>query len=196
VLLDEIKGTSEQDCYSKTNQGFFASFDPAGIGRLLQIAINTDRASHRFSVQTPSNFAYDANDLYDNDRPSGQKCLLADAEDGCDQVSKFDDLAVINHTPEYYAYIQPGIESCKDNTSAIMRICGASSKENVFYFTKTLSQYLISGAPPGSPQVPCTYTNCYISRKDGGFLSTKFQTGWFSNVDLLVFPDKQIRPTS
>jgi hypothetical protein len=200
VLLDKIKGASPPDCYSKTNQGFVASFDPAGSDRLLHITINTESDSHRFSVKTPSNFAYDATDLYDSNRPSGILIGQSNTDQGSDNRSKLENLTAINYTPEYYSNVTTTTTDklCITNGSGVMRICGVSSKENVFYFAKPLSQYFLSGAPPapGIPPVPCTYANCYISRIDGSYLSGEYKTAWFSNVDLLVFPDKQIRPTS
>jgi hypothetical protein len=198
VLLDGLEQTPSQTCSSNLN----ASFVPEGVGKLLQAEINLKSgASYKFSVQAPSSSAYDGNDLYDTNRPSGKSCSLAVEANGCDTNSKLllSELAFINHRPEKISGLGPaGSSGCLSETAddRTLRICGVSSKENVFYFTKPLSQYILSGAPPGSRQVPCTYANCYMYSKENSKLSDRFQTGWFSNVDLLVFPDKQIRPSS
>lgn len=203
VLLDGLKKTPSQTCSSNLNQGqgLVASFVSEGVGKLLQVEINLmTGASYKFSVQAPSNSAYDGNDLYDANRPSGVICYQALQAKGCDSGSlEMSELAFINHRPELItgnASTESSGCSSQNANDSILRICGAPSKENVFYFTKPLSKYILSGSPPGSDQVPCTYNNCYIYSKDNGRLSLNFQTGWFSNVDLLVFPDKQIRPTS
>ena len=197
VLLDGLglKQTPSQNCSSNLN----ASFASDGVGKLLQAEINLDSgSSYKFSVQAPSNSAYDGNDLYDNNRPSGVGCNQSLEENGCDKTFQLSELAFINHRPELILTGTSGSSGCssQNTNNSILRICGVPTKENVFYFTKPLSKYILSGSPPGSPQVPCTYNNCYIYSKDNGRLSPNFQTGWFSNVDLLVFPDKQIRPTS
>jgi hypothetical protein len=204
VLLDGLKKTPSQACSSNLDQGqgLFASFASEGVGKLLQVAINLESgASYKFFVQAPSNSAYDGNDLYDSNRPSAVSCNQVLTDKACDFGSSlsFSELSFINHKPENYSgQVSPPTGTCsEENTdNTIMRICGSTSKENVFYFTKLFSQYNVSGALSGSPEVPCTYNSCYISRRDGDPLSASYKTGWFSNVDLLVFPDKQIRPSS
>ena len=197
VLLDGLEQTPSQNCSSNLN----ASFVPEGVGKLLQAEINLKSgASYKFSVQAPSNSAYDGNDLYDINRPSGVSCSQTLEANGCDSGSslQLSELAFINYKPEITIFEPTGASGCSsvNANNSILRICGVKSKENVFYFTKPFSQYILSGDPSGSPQVQCTYANCYVYRKDNGKLAPSFQSGWFSNVDLLVFPDKQIRPSS
>jgi len=58
------------------------------------------------------------------------------------------------------------------------------SAENLFYFQNPYSEYALS---KDSSSGFCTYAECYVMRGD-----YKVQ---LSNVDVLIFPDKEIRPT-
>jgi prepilin-type N-terminal cleavage/methylation domain-containing protein len=71
--------------------------------------------------------------------------------------------------------------------SASESMPGSDSKENLFYFQHPLSEYTLretSGSGSGS----CTFANCYVER--GGFAVE------MTNVDALIFADREIRPST
>ena len=61
----------------------------------------------------------------------------------------------------------------------------SSSKENLFYFQYPFSDYILS---QDSGTGPCTYRQCYVQRNGKGVK--------LSNVDGLIFGDREIRPGS
>jgi prepilin-type N-terminal cleavage/methylation domain-containing protein len=63
---------------------------------------------------------------------------------------------------------------------------GNASKENIFYFEYPSSDYTLS-EESGSGK-SCTYANCYVER--GGFAVK------MTNVDALIFADREIRPST
>jgi hypothetical protein len=71
-----------------------------------------------------------------------------------------------------------------ENFSSKTSFTGASGKENVFYFNYPYSNYTLSGA---TGLGACSYDNCLVKRGNSSFQ--------LFNVDVLIFPDKEIRPT-
>jgi hypothetical protein len=61
---------------------------------------------------------------------------------------------------------------------------GHDSKENFFYFEYPHNQYQVTG---NSNTGTCTYSNCTVTGRGKEFK--------LANVDALIFPDKEIRPT-
>jgi prepilin-type N-terminal cleavage/methylation domain-containing protein len=179
VVLDGVAKTSSANCSSRSNQGLLVTVGQSNRpDQKATIEINLDRddLDYKFSIQRPSNPAYDGISLYD------------DARGGCTSSSKTTtgcgtSTYVVSHRPESYSsYFQD--ESCPNQFD----ICGSSSKETVIYFVKPFSQYALSDVP-GS-ESPCTYAKCYAQETNGTF-SVRL-----SNVDHLVFPDKEFRPSS
>jgi len=69
--------------------------------------------------------------------------------------------------------------------SATESIPGSNSRENIFYFQHDLEEYTLREKPgTGS----CTYAKCYVER--GGFAVE------MTNVDALIFADREIRPST
>jgi prepilin-type N-terminal cleavage/methylation domain-containing protein len=64
-------------------------------------------------------------------------------------------------------------------------IPGSPSRENIFYFKHDLKEYTLR-EKPGSGS--CTYAKCYVER--GGFAVE------MTNVDALIFADREIRPST
>jgi prepilin-type N-terminal cleavage/methylation domain-containing protein len=62
---------------------------------------------------------------------------------------------------------------------------GRGSRENIFYFEHLFGEYTLR-EKPGSGS--CTYANCYVER--GGFAVE------MTNVDALIFADREIRPST
>jgi prepilin-type N-terminal cleavage/methylation domain-containing protein len=69
--------------------------------------------------------------------------------------------------------------------STVELVEGKDSKENIFYFEYPFSEYTLSEA---SGSGFCTYANCYVER--GGFAVK------MTNVDALIFADREIRPST
>jgi prepilin-type N-terminal cleavage/methylation domain-containing protein len=69
--------------------------------------------------------------------------------------------------------------------SASESIPGSPSRENIFYFRHHFSEYTLRET---SGSGTCTYANCYVER--GGFAVE------MTNVDALVFADREIRPST
>ena len=69
--------------------------------------------------------------------------------------------------------------------SPIELLPGDASKENIFYFEYPFSEYTLSET---SSSGSCTYANCYVER--GGFAVK------MTNVDALIFADREIRPST
>ena len=69
--------------------------------------------------------------------------------------------------------------------SASESIPGSPSRENIFYFRHPFSEYTLRET---SGSGSCTYANCYVER--GGFAVE------MTNVDALVFADREIRPST
>ena len=69
--------------------------------------------------------------------------------------------------------------------SASESIPGNPSRENIFYFQHPLSEYILRET---SGSGSCTYANCYVER--GGFAVK------MTNVDALIFADREIRPST
>jgi prepilin-type N-terminal cleavage/methylation domain-containing protein len=177
VVLDGVAKTSSENCTSRFNQGLVVAVGKSNLpDQKATIEINLDRddLDYKFSVQKPSNPAYDGNSLYTSE---GGCTINANKTAGCGTSAD----AVISHLPESY-------ESVKGCVDVDFDICGSPSKETVFYFVKPFSQYILSDVPGSSS--PCTYAKCYVQTTNGTF-SVRL-----SNVDHLVFPDKEIRPSS
>jgi prepilin-type N-terminal cleavage/methylation domain-containing protein len=69
--------------------------------------------------------------------------------------------------------------------STVELVEGKDSKENIFYFEYPFSEYTLSET---SGSGSCTYANCYVKR--GGFAVK------MTNVDALIFADREIRPST
>ena len=179
VVLDGVAKTSSANCSSRSNQGLVVADGRSNFSdpkATIEINLDRDDLDYKFSVQRPSNPAYDGISLYDE---FNAKCLNSSKTfTGCGTSTY-----VVSHRPESYSsYFRD--ESCPNQFD----ICGSSSKETVIYFVKPFSQYALSDVP-GSGS-PCTYAKCYAQETNGTF-SVRL-----SNVDHLVFPDKEIRPSS
>jgi prepilin-type N-terminal cleavage/methylation domain-containing protein len=70
-------------------------------------------------------------------------------------------------------------------SSASESFTGNDSKENVFYFSYPYSEYSLQGDSSGSS---CTYKQCYVQRNGAAVQLT--------NVDVLIFADREIRPNT
>jgi len=62
---------------------------------------------------------------------------------------------------------------------------GRGSRENIFYFEHPFGEYTLREKPDTGS---CTYASCYVER--GGFAVK------MTNVDALIFADKEIRPST
>lgn len=71
-----------------------------------------------------------------------------------------------------------------ENTTVPTVFQGPESKENLFYFRYPRNQYLVTG---NSSTGTCAYSNCTVTRTG--------KTFQLVNVDAIIFPDKEIRPT-
>jgi len=69
--------------------------------------------------------------------------------------------------------------------SATESIPGSNSRENIFYFQHDLEEYTLRET---SGSGSCTYASCYVER--GGFAVE------MTNVDALIFADREIRPST
>jgi hypothetical protein len=177
VVLDGVAKTSSANCTSRSNQGLVVAVGQSNAPdqkATIQISLDRDDLDYKFSVQKPSNPAYDGNSLYTSE---GGCTINANKTAGCGTSAD----AVISHLPESYS----SVKGCDE---VDFDICGSPSKETVFYFVKPFSQYVLSDVPGSSS--PCTYAKCYVQKTNGTF-SVRL-----SNVDHLVFPDKEIRPSS
>jgi prepilin-type N-terminal cleavage/methylation domain-containing protein len=126
----------------------------------------------KFNALLPSNPGYSGNDYWNT---AGNSCL--NTSSGCEAPQG---QSVYHFKPESYASFSPAVGCPVD-------ICGSPSKENVFYFIYSSSQYSLSGNA-GSGTL-CTYDSCNVRRS-----STSYSVR-LSNVDALIFPDKEIRPS-
>jgi len=82
-------------------------------------------------------------------------------------------------TDETTAHFKPLMGSASESFT------GNASKENVFYFSYPYSEYSLQGDSSGSS---CTYKQCYVQRNGAAVQLT--------NVDVLIFADREIRPNT
>jgi prepilin-type N-terminal cleavage/methylation domain-containing protein len=177
VVLDGVAKTKSANCTSRSNQGLIVAVGKSNAPdqkATIKISLDQNNLDYKFSVQRPSNPAYDGNSLYTSE---GGCTIKSNKISGCGTSAD----AVVSHLPENYS----SVKGCDD---ADFDICGNPLKETVFYFVKPFSQYVLSDVPGSSS--PCTYAKCYVQKINGTF-SVRL-----SNVDHLVFPDKEIRPSS
>lgn len=82
-------------------------------------------------------------------------------------------------TDETVTHFKPLMSSSSESFT------GNASKENVFYFSYPYSEYSLQGSSSGSS---CTYKQCYVQRNGAAVQLT--------NVDVLIFADREIRPNT
>ena len=134
-----------------------SSTTPINRNADITITMNSPPVSYGFSVRSPSNPAYDGNALYD-------LCTTTSIL-GCAEQAN---LVTYHYKP------------FMNSTSEV--VDGQLSKENLFYFKHSFSEYVLR---QDSGSGTCSYSQCYVQR---GAAAVQLR-----NVDGLIFADKEIR---
>jgi prepilin-type N-terminal cleavage/methylation domain-containing protein len=153
-------------CNSPSNSGFNVQMESQTLSRSGKVNIRIDpNMNYSFNTLLPLNRLYDGNDFFNT-------CVVSTAT-ACGFVAERASSIVLHYKPE--------------NSASLPMIPGDPTKENVFYFKYPYSGYTLREGP-GS-LLPCTFNNCYVQNVDQSY------TVSLTNVDALIFPDKEIRPT-
>jgi len=154
------------NCNSPNNSGFSAQMDSQTLSRSGRINIKIDPdTNYSFNTLLPLNKLYDGNDFFDT--------CVSTATNACGFVAVLPSTTILHYKPE--------------NLISLPMITGDPTKENVFYFKYPYSGYTLRDGPGSS--LPCTFNNCYVQKVDQSYAVS------LTNVDALIFPDKEIRPT-
>jgi len=169
VLLDGVAKKdiegNDVSCSSKINEGFTAQLAS------LRDPINPVAPPNRIAnvrIVMASNPSYS----FSVRIPSN---LAHDGRDLFRNCSQQNGICESNLTQSHYL---------PENTNSQDSFQGLESKENLFYFSYPSNKYQLTGS---SNSEPCTYANCTVA----GIIKTV----QLANVDALIFPDKEIRPT-
>ena len=169
VVLDGVakKDIKGKDinCSSNKNQGFTAELASA-YDNIETVAPPNRIANVRIKMDSEASYTFSVR------VPSN---LAYDGIDLFRNCSQEEGRCESNSTQVHYL---------PENTNIPTIIQGPESKENLFYFRYPSKQYQVTGS---SNSEPCTYANCTVEGE--------IKTVQLKNVDALIFPDKEIRPT-
>jgi len=169
ILLDGVAkkdiNGNDIDCSSKKNEGFTANLASA-YDSINPVAPPNRIANVRIVMASNPSYSFSVR------IPSN---LTHDGRDLFRNCGQEDGICESNLTQVHYL---------PENTNSKFAFQGPESKENLFYFSYPRNQYQVIGS---SNNEPCTYANCTVT----GIIKTV----QLKNVDALIFPDKEIRPT-
>jgi prepilin-type N-terminal cleavage/methylation domain-containing protein len=167
VLLDGVAETgSGIGCSSKGNIGLTAQL-PSNPYRIDDAVAPPNRiANVRIKMDSEASYAFSVR------VPSN---LAYDGIDLFRNCGQDEGICDSNSTQVHYL---------PENTNITTIFQGPELKENLFYFRYPSKQYQVTGS---SNSEPCTYANCTVTGT--------IKTVQLKNVDAIIFPDKEIRPT-
>jgi prepilin-type N-terminal cleavage/methylation domain-containing protein len=167
VLLDGVKKTSSNfDCSSEENRGFTSELI-SPHGRSSLVASPNRYANVRIEMDSKAIYNFSVR------VPSNLAYDGMDLFRNCNEETGICDsnLTQVHYLPE-------------NTTKSQAFIQGDESKENLFYFRFPYDQYQVTRSPSAGT---CSYANCTVTGR--------INTAQLENVDALIFPDKEIRPT-
>jgi hypothetical protein len=170
ILLDgvankDIEG-SGVNCSSKTNIGLTTQLASSPFNTEPEAPPNRNA---NVRILLASNASYDFSVRVPSNLAYSSLDLFRNCRDKSG-ICSLPNSPQVHYLPEY------GIGEVVFNAS--------ESKENLFYFNYPYAQYRLTGS---SSSGACTYSNCTVTG-----IGKTFQ---IANVDALIFPDKEIRPT-
>ena len=169
VLLDGVAKTPFAGtlCPYTTAFAVTSSLDSPPTGGVLPLTRDANVAINLASgVQYSFSVRAASNPAYDG-KDLYAKCVAGVTPVGCGSED------------EISYHFRPKMDSASESIS------GSNSRENIFYFQHPLSEYTLRET---SGSGSCTYAKCYVER--GGFAVE------MTNVDALIFADREIRPST